>query len=164
MRSPLLPTLIDIGQCRFTDQQWAEVCEFKEHSREKCMMQGPKGRKSLVQMAFKNDLILETDNTAELKVGDSCLVYDTARAMWTREAVVTEIWPSGRSYWVEEISIGRKLLRSRRHLRRKKGAADEALGEEHAKKVVLRRENHHRGHLCSLHCSTALRRDHNPPR
>ena len=66
MRSPLLPTLIDIGQCRITDQQWAEVCEFKEHSREKSMLQGPKGRKSDVQMAFKN----ETDNTAELKVGD----------------------------------------------------------------------------------------------
>ena len=78
VRSPLLPTLIDIGQCRITDQQWADVCEFKEHSREKCMMQGPKGRKSRVQMAFKNDFILETDNTAELKVGDSCLVYDTA--------------------------------------------------------------------------------------
>ena len=134
--------------CRFTNQQWAEVCEFKEHSRKKCMMQGPKGRKSLVQMAFKNDLILETDNTAELKVGDSCLVYDTARAMWTREAVVTEIRPSGRSYWVEEISTGRKLLRSRRHLRRKKGAADEALGEEHAKKVLLRWDRSSRNPTC----------------
>ena len=38
--------------------------------REKSMLQGPKGRKSRVQMAFKNDFILETDNTAELKVGD----------------------------------------------------------------------------------------------
>ena len=148
VRSPLLPTLIDIGQCRITDQQWADVCEFKEHSRKKSMMQGPKGRKSRVQMAFKNDFILETDNTAELKIGDSCLVYDTARAMWTREAVVTEIRPSGRSYWVEEISTGRKLLRSRRHLRRKKGAADEALGKEHAKKVVLRRERSSRDSTC----------------
>ena len=29
VRSPLLPTLIDIGQCRITDQQWAKVCQFK---------------------------------------------------------------------------------------------------------------------------------------
>ena len=151
VRSPLLPTLIDIGQCRITDQQWAEVCQFKEHSREKSMMQGPKGRKSPVQMSFKNDFILETDTTAELKVGDSCLVYDTRQAMWTREAVVTEVRPSGRSYWLEEVSTGRKLLRSRRHLRRKKGAAaaDEALGKEQAKKVMLRKERGSRDSTCS---------------
>ena len=70
------------------------------------MLQGPKGRKSPVQMSFKNDFILETDTTAELKVGDSCLVYDTRQAMWTREAVVTEVRPSGRSYWLEEVSTG----------------------------------------------------------
>ena len=104
VRSPLLPSLIDIGQCRITDQQWAEVCKFKEDNRAKSMLQGPKGRKSHVQMAFKNDYILETDNTAELKVDDSCLVYDTAHAMWTRDAVVSEVRPSGRSYWVQEIS------------------------------------------------------------
>ena len=55
VRSPLLPTLIDIGQCRITDQQWAEVCQIKEHNCEKAMLQGPKGRKSPVEMSFKND-------------------------------------------------------------------------------------------------------------
>ena len=69
VRSPLLPTLIDIGQCRITDKQWEEVCQYKEHNREKAMHHGPKSRKSPLQMSFKNDFILETDTTAELRGG-----------------------------------------------------------------------------------------------
>ena len=74
VRSPLLPTLIEIGPCRTTDKQWDEVCQYKEQKREKAMQQGPKSRKSLLQMSFRNDYILENDTTAELKVGDTCLV------------------------------------------------------------------------------------------
>ena len=74
-------------------------------------MQGPKGRKSSTQLNFKNDYILETDNTAELKIGDKCLVYDVKRKIWGREAIVDEVRPSGRSYWVKECATGRKLLR-----------------------------------------------------
>ena len=101
------------------------------------MQQGPKSRKSPLQMSFRNDYILENDTTAELKVGDSCLVYDTRQQLWTREALVSEVRPSGRSYWLTEISTGRKLLRSRRHIRRRKGAAvaDKAADKEQAKKV-----------------------------
>ena len=82
---------------------------------------GPKSRKSSMQLSFKNDYVLETDTTAELKVGDTVLVYDTNKELWCREAVVCEVRPSGRSYIVQECKTGRKLLRSRRHLRREKG-------------------------------------------
>ena len=106
------------------------------------MQQGPKSRKSPLQMSFRNDYILENDTTAELKAGDSCLVYDTRQQLWTREAVVAEVRPSGRSYWLTEISTGRKLLRSRRHIRRRKGAAaaDKAADKEQAKKVRVTEE------------------------
>ena len=124
VRSPLFPALIDIGKCRITDQQWDQVCSYKEHKRTQNMQHGPKARKSSTQLSFKNDYILENDNTAELKVGDDCLVY-VNRGMWSREARVTEIRPSGRSYWVTECSTGRRLLRSRRHLRRMKGRRQE---------------------------------------
>jgi hypothetical protein len=41
---------------------------------------------------------------------------------------VDEVRPSGRSYWLTEVSTGRKLLRSRRHIRRRKGVvADNAV-------------------------------------
>ena len=53
------------------------------------------------------------------------MVYDVNRGMWTREAVVCEVRPSGRSYWVTDSETGRKLLRSRRHLRRRKGSSKE---------------------------------------
>ena len=151
VRSPLLPTLIDIGPCRITDKQWDEVCQYKEQSREKAMQHGPKSRKSPLQMSFRNDYILENDTTAELKVGDSCLVYDTRQQLWTREAVVAEVRPSGRSYWLTEVSTGRKLLRSRRHIRRRKGAAaaDKAADKEQAKKVRLSKEGGSRDPPCS---------------
>ena len=99
------------------------------------MRQGPKSRKSPLQMSFRNDYILEHDTTAELKVGDSCLVYCPRQQLWTREAIVAEVRPSGRSYWLTEVSTGRKLLRSRRHIRRRKGAAiaDKAADKEQAK-------------------------------
>ena len=142
VRSPLLPHLIDISQCRITDRQWDQVCQYKEQKREKAMQQGPKSRKSPLQMSFRNDYILENDTTAELKVGDSCLVYDTRQQLWTREAVVAEVRPSGRSYWLTENSTGRRLLRSRRHIRRRKGAAaaDKAADKEQAKKVRVSEE------------------------
>ena len=151
VRSPLLPTLIDIGPCRITDKQWDEVCQYKEQNREKAMQHGPKSRKSPLQMSFRNDFILENDTTAELKVGDSCLVYDTRQQLWTREAVVAEVRPSGRSYWLTEVSTGRKLLRSRRHIRRRKGAAaaDKAADKEQAKKVRLSKEGGSRDPPCS---------------
>ena len=84
---------------------------------------GPKSRKSSMQLSFKNDYVLETDTTAELKVDDTVLVYDTNKGLWCREATVCEVRPSGRSYIVQECKTGRKLLRSRRHLRREKGLA-----------------------------------------
>ena len=101
------------------------------------MQQGPKSRKCPLQMSFRNDFILEHDTTAELKVGDSVLVYCPRQQLWTREATVAEVRPSGRSYWLTENSTGRKLLRSRRHIRRRKGAAvaDNASGKEQAKGV-----------------------------
>ena len=137
VRSPLLPTLIHIGPCRITDEQWKQVCQFKEEKRDKEMRQGPKSRKCPLQMSFRNDYILEHDTTAELKVGDSCLVYCPRQQLWTREATVAEVRPSGRSYWLTENSTGRKLLRSRRHIRRRKGAAiaDKAAGKEQVKGV-----------------------------
>ena len=125
VRSPLFPSLVDISKCRITDDQWRELCEVKEKRRNSWLKQGPKGRKSSTQLSFKNDFILETDNTAELKVGDKCLVYDVKRKIWAREAIVYEVRPSGRSYWVKECATGRKLLRSRRHLRRSKGVSQE---------------------------------------
>ena len=125
VRSPLFPSLVDISKCRITDDQWRELCEVKEKRRNSWLKQGPKGRKSSTQLSFKNDFILETDNTAELKVGDKCLVYDVKRKIWAREAIVYEVRPSGRSYWVKECATGRKLLRSRRHLRRRKGVSQE---------------------------------------
>ena len=128
VRSPLLPTLINIGPCRITDDQWKQVCQFKEEKRDKEMQQGPKSRKCPLQMSFRNDYILECDTTAELKVGDSVLVYCPRQQLWTREATVAEVRPSGRSYWLTENSTGRKLLRSRRHIRRRKGVgADNAV-------------------------------------
>ena len=136
VRSPLFPSIIDIGKCRITDQQWQKVCEFKEQSRSKNLEQGPKGRKSRCQLSFKNDYILETDNTAELKVGDHCLVYDVSRGMWTREAVVTEVRPSGRSYWVTDSESGRRLLRSRRHLRRRKSSQERDPAQVAIKKTL----------------------------
>ena len=41
-RSPLFPTIIDIGKCRITDEQWNQVCDFKEHKRAKNLQQGQK--------------------------------------------------------------------------------------------------------------------------
>ena len=142
VRSPLFPNLITIGECRITDEQWQNLCSTKEHKRTKSLQQGPKGRKSATQLSFKNDFILETDNTAELKVGDKCLVYDVRRELWSREAVVSEVRPSGRSYWVRECNTGRNLLRSRRHLRRRKNAP-EVCGENQgaAKRVGLKKEH-----------------------
>ena len=86
---------------------------------------------------FETITILEHDTTAELKVGDSCLVYCPRQQLWTREAIVDEVRPSGRSYWLTEVSTGRKLLRSRRHIRRRKGAAiaDKAADKEQVKGV-----------------------------
>ena len=121
VNSPLFPSLVEIGKCRLSDKQWESLCKAKEDRRSKALEQGPKGRKSSTQMKFKNDYILETDNTAELKIGDSCLVYDVSRGIWDRDAIVSEVRPSGRSYWVTECTTGRRLLRSRRHLRRRKG-------------------------------------------
>ena len=97
VRSPFVPSLTDNGICRISYKQWEEVCMFKEDNRARSMLKGPKGRKSRVQLSFKNDYVLETDNTAELKVGDHCLVYDVGRAMWTRDALVSEVRPSGKA-------------------------------------------------------------------
>ena len=128
IRSPLLPHLITIGPCRITDDQWKQVCQSKEDKRDKEMRQGPKSRKCPLQMSFRNDYVLECDTTAELKVGDSVLVYCPQQQLWTREATVDEVRPSGRSYWLTENSTGRRLLRSRRHIRRRKGVgADNAV-------------------------------------
>ena len=140
VRSPLYPNLIEIGKCRLTDKQWENLCTAKEHRRATALQQGPKGRKSGMQLKFKNDYILETDNTAELKIGDKCLVYDVRRGIWAREAVVCEVRPSGRSYWVKECSTGRKLLRSRRHLRRRKGEGMQDCLQGAVKKVAATKE------------------------
>ena len=140
VRSPLYPNLIEIGKCRLTDKQWENLCTAKEHRRATALQQGPKGRKSGMQLKFKNDYILETDNTAELKIGDKCLVYDVRRGIWAREAVVCEVRPSGRSYWVKECSTGRKLLRSRRHLRRRKSEGMQDCLQGAVKKVAATKE------------------------
>ena len=135
----MFPTIIDIGKCHITDEQWNQVCDFKEHKRAKNLQQGPKGTKSSIQLSFRNDYILENDNTAELKEGDDCSVYDINRGMWTREAKVSEIRPSGRSNWVIECSTGRRLLRSRLHLRRMKGRQQECV--EALKRTATREQN-----------------------
>ena len=141
VRSPLFPSLVDISKCRISDDQWRELCEVKEKRRDSWLMQGPKGRKSSTQLNFKNDYILETDNTAELKIGDKCLVYDVKRKIWGREAIVDEVRPSGRSYWVKECATGRKLLRSRRHLRRRKNAMQECNEQREMVKRSLMQEH-----------------------
>ena len=166
VRSPLFPDLVDIGKCRITDEQWNQVCEYKEHKRAQNLQYGPKGRKSSTQLSFKNDYILESDNTAELKVGDDCLVYDVTRGMWTREARVSEVRPSGRSYWVTECSTGRRLLRSRRHLRRMKGRQQECA--EALKRTATREQSTSSPSLSSrdtchlLPCSTTNNRPTSP--
>ena len=97
------------------------------------------------------------------------LVYDVNKGMWTREAKVSEIRPSGRSNWVIECSTGRWLLRSRRHLRRMKGRQQECV--EALKKTATREQNtsqsshflqdtSNTGH--SLPCSSSSQRPTSP--
>ena len=157
VRSPLHPSLVDISKCRITDDQWLRICEIKERKRESMLLNGPKSRKSSMQLSFKNDYVLETDTTAELKVDDIVLVYDTNKQLWCREATVCEVRPSGRSYVVQECKTGRKLLRSRRHLRREKGLAKRLHSNPHCKRgdvsareecgaVGVTQSNMHAGH------------------